>query len=318
MSERDGEVWRDDCFELFIDTVGQRKDYAHLAVNALGTRYDSFDRVVTEDFQWHVATSVDEDGWSVEIILPFAGQITPQPGDQWILAAARNAVRTDELSTWARHNKSFHEPQNFGTLIFGELPYQVKIDDLGSLWLGENSAFLSVIPLFSPSSPSTASDVSEWVKLNVRVMGRDKAGHFFTSVKEALGPAQEQTVVPYEVKQDGFSTVTFSLTDHEGVVRWRSAPYPVNVPAISAALHKAEQKLGRTLVAWARMPDGEEKQQIQTMLEDLLESWRYLGQRYQRREELVRPELESLLLQARLITVQTDALLAQITGETPD
>ncbi len=316
VTERDGEVWRDDCLELFMDTVGERKNYAHLVVNPLGTRYDSFDRVVTEDFQWHVATSVDEDGWGVEIILPFANQITPQPGDQWIIAVGRNAVRTDELSAWTRHDKSFHEPQNFGILIFGELPYRVTIDDIGARWLGDNSAFLSVMPPFSPSSPSTASDVSEWVKLNVRVMGRDKRGHFFKSIKCPISsPFAEQVMVPYSVKQDGFSTVTFSLTDHEGVVRWRSGPYPVNVPAISAALHEAEQKLGRTLVAWARMLDGDDKQLAQAVLEDLLESWRYLGQRYLGREELARPELVSLLLQARLITQRTDALLAEITGE---
>ncbi len=316
VGERDGEVWRDDCLELFIDTVGDRKTYAHMVVNALGTKYDSFDRVVSEDFQWHVATSVDEDGWSVEIILPFANQIPPRAGDKWILGVARHAARADELSTWGRHNKSFHEPQNFGTLIFGS-NYGVSMDDPGAMWLGENTAFVSVRPLVKRATVEGQPEPGDWVKLNVRVMGRDKAGHFFGAVKQAMSGEPVQVAVPYSIKQDGFSTVAFSLTDHEGVIRWRSAPYPVNVPAVSETLQEAEQKLGQTLVAWVRMPDGEGKQQAQEMLEHLLGGWRYLGERYQSRDRMTRPELESLLLQVQLMTTQADMLLATIIGEEP-
>jgi len=133
VTQRDGEVWRDDCLELFIDTSAERQDYAHLAVNSLGIKYDSYDRVVAEDFQWDAAATVQDDGWSVEIRLPFANQIAPQPGDEWIVEVGRNATRTDVLSSWGYHNKSFHEPKNFGTLIFGGHPCRVTIDDLGAM-----------------------------------------------------------------------------------------------------------------------------------------------------------------------------------------
>ncbi|MCK4324351.1 MAG: hypothetical protein KAW89_07465 [Armatimonadetes bacterium] len=315
VTQRDGEVWRDDCLELFVDTAGERQDYAHLAVNALGTKYDSYDRVVTEDFQWEAAATIHDDGWSVEIQLPFANQIAPQPGDEWIVEVARNAARSDVLSSWGCHNKSFHEPQNFGTLIFGQLPYRVTIDDLGAMWLGDNSAFLSFMPLSPPSTPPTASDVSEWIKLNVRVMGRDKRGHFFNSIKcPVSSPFTEQVMVPYSVKQDGFGTVTFSLTDHEGIVRWRSGPYPVEVPPVSAALAETEQKLGDALVAWAKMAEGSQKQHAQAMLEELLMAWRSLNDRYQKREQMSRAELEDLLLKIQLITRQTEVLTTEISN----
>ncbi len=160
--QRDGEVWRDDCLELFIDTSGERQDYAHLAVNALGTKYDSYDRIVTEDFQWDAAATVQDDGWSVEIRLPFANQVAPRPGDKWILEVGRNAARADVLSSWGYHNKSFHEPQNFGSLIFGGRPCRVTIDDLGAMWLGQNTAFISFRPLY---------------KLPLLWLGKAAAGH---------------------------------------------------------------------------------------------------------------------------------------------
>jgi len=33
VTQRDGEVWRDDCLELFVDTAGERQDYAHRGNN---------------------------------------------------------------------------------------------------------------------------------------------------------------------------------------------------------------------------------------------------------------------------------------------
>jgi len=313
VTQRDGEVWRDDCLELFVDTTGDRQDYAHLAVNSLGTKYDSYDRVVTEDFQWQAAATIQDNGWSVEIQLPFANQIAPQPGDEWIVEVARNAARADVLSSWGRHNKSFHEPQNFGTLIFGGRPCRVTIDDLGAMWLGQNNAFVSIRPLYQLPT-GDESESQDTVKLNVRVMGHDKRGHFFDSVKQTLAPTTQQTSVPYMIKQDGFGTVTFSLTDHEGLVRWRSGPYPVEIPPVSAALAEAEQKLGDSLVKWAKMPDSSDKQQMQGMLEEMLMAWRSLNDRYQKREQMNRAELEHLLLEVQLITKQTETLMSQISN----
>jgi len=313
VTQRDGEVWRDDCLELFVDTSGERQDYAHLAVNSVGTKYDSYDRVVTEDFQWEAAATIQDNGWSVEIRLPFANQVAPRPGDKWILEVGRNAARADVLSSWGYHNKSFHEPQNFGTLIFGGRPCRVTIDDLGAMWLGQNTAFISVRPLYE-LPPEEESESQHTVKLNVRVMGRDKRGHFFDSVKQTLAATTQQTSVPYLIKQDGFGTVTFSLTDHEGIVRWRSGPYPVEVPPVSAALAKTEQKLGDALVKWAKMAEGSKKQHTQAMLEEMLMAWRSLNDRYQKREQMSRAELEHLLLEVQLITGQTEVLITEISS----
>ncbi len=313
VTQRDGEVWRDDCLELFVDTAGQRQDYAHMAVNALGTKYDSYDRVVTEDFQWAAAATIHDDGWSVEIQLPFANQVAPQPGDEWIMEVGRNAARADVLSSWGYHNKSFHEPQNFGTLIFGGRPCRVTIDDLGAMWLGQNNAFISVRPLYELAT-AEESELPQTIKLNVRVMGRDKRGHSFDSVKQTLAAGTQQASVPYSIRQDGFSTVTFSLTDHEGIVRWRSGPYPVEVPPVSAALAETEQKLGDALVKWAKMAEGSKKQHAQAMLEEMLMAWRSLNDRYQKREQMNRAELEDLLLKVQLITRQTEVLTTEISN----
>ncbi len=307
--QRDGEVWGDDCLELFIDTVGQRHSYAHLVVNPLGTQYDATNEDASEDFRWEAQTAVVDTGWTVEIALPFANNISPRPGDTWIMNVARHAVGAEELSSWARVKEWFHEPENFGTLIFGVRPFRVTIDDPGALWLGDNVAWLSVKPL----TEIEEEESQQWdIKLNVRVMGRDEAGHYFGSVKQSLDSEVTQVAVPYTVKQDGLSTVTFSLTDSEGVVRWRSGPYPVPAPPVSVALQEGETALGEALLAWAQLPAGEEKQVYDHQLNDLLAGWDYLNQRYQRREEMTPAELQSLLTQAKLIKHQTELTLAEM------
>ena len=252
-------------------------------------------------------------GWSAEMVLPFESQIAPSPGSTWGFAAARFVPHMDERSCSSRMLTDFHEPENFGTLVFGGRPCRVTIDDLGARWLGQNNAFISVRPLYQ-LPVAQESESPQTTKLNVRVIGRDKRGHFFDSVKHTLAPGPQQASVPYLIKQDGFGTVTFSLTDHEGLVRWRSGPYPVEVPPVSAALAETEQKLGAALVKWAKMADGNQKQHIQGMLEEMLMAWRSLNDRYQQREQMKRAELEHLLLETQLISGRTEALVNQISS----
>lgn len=322
--ERDGPVGEDDCLALFIDTAGEHRSYAHLVMNSLGTQYDAMNEDKSEDFRWEVATGIGDNGWTVELALPFANNIAPKPGDTWILNVARNAPGVGEQSSWARVRENLHEPENFGTLTFGERPFRVTIDDLGALWLGENTAWISAQALYKVGrpvftgvfGPRPLEDVSlNWTaKLNVRVMGRDKRGHYFDSVKQIIDESEvTQVAVPYMVKQDGRSTVTFSLTDHEGTVRWRSGPYPVSVPPVSLALREAETSLGEALVIWSQMPPGPAKQALDQQLASLLKAWQYLDKRYQQREQMTAAELEALLAQVTLIKQQAKLALEQIT-----
>ena len=83
---------------------------------------------------------------------------------------------------------------------------------------------------------------------------------------------------------------------------------------MSAALTEAEQKLGDALVNWAKMPDSSNKEQIREMLEEMLMAWRSLNDRYQKREQMNRAELEQLLVEVQLITKQTETLKSQISS----
>ncbi len=317
--ERDGAVEEDDCLALFVDTSGERRSYAQLVVNSIATQYDAMNGDKSEDFRWEAAAGISDNGWIVELALPFANNIAPKPGDTWILNVARNAPGVGEQSSWARVEEGIDQPENFGTLIFGGGAFRVTIDDPGALWLGENAAWISAQALHEVVLPPAEDMPANWTaKLNVRVMGRDKRGHYFDSVKQVIDQAEAtQVAVPYIVKQDGLSTVTFSLTDLVGTVRWRSGPYPVSVPPVSLALRAAETALGKALVAWSQLPQGANKQVLDQQLGDLLKAWQHLDRRYQRREEMTAAELEGLLAQVEYVSQQTELAIQQM-AQIPD
>jgi hypothetical protein len=307
-TERDGAVWEDDDLELFFDTDDQRKSYIHLAVNAKGTQYDALMKDKTADYRWRAAAATMVDGWSVELELPFANDLAPAPGIAWGLSVARHVAADGELSSWDRKLRSFHELADFGSMVFATQPLSLQLTSLGSLWLGSNTGQLVV----QNSSAQPAAG-----KINVRVMSRDSYGHFF-GVTKVNAPANGRITqnVPYSVYQDGFSTVTFSLTDATGKTVWRSAPYPTITPEVSPNIAAVEKTLAEATRAWAMLPKGEAKTKLQPDLDTLTVQWRYLIAQYRDRAKIGRTELEVLAQFADKLRGEAEMLQSQIKAAT--
>jgi len=114
-------VWTDDCVELFIDTAGDGKAYAHLIVNAAGVRQDNLPGERGVQYQWTAAAARGEDFWSIEAAIPLADLDTETPGDgsTWRFNVCRHRLPQRELSCWSATLKGFHVPHRFGVLAFG-------------------------------------------------------------------------------------------------------------------------------------------------------------------------------------------------------
>lgn len=120
VTERDGAVYEDDCFEVFLSPRSQPEVYYHLVVNVRNTQRDDLGADAGGwDASWRSATARGEDAWTVEIALPFS--VLQIPGDvpeTWAFNLAREERPHGELSTWAPCDNGFHEPGNFGRLRF--------------------------------------------------------------------------------------------------------------------------------------------------------------------------------------------------------
>ncbi len=123
--QHDGPVWWDDCVEVYLDINHDHQTYYHLITNTVGTRYDEigYRRPNSWNPEWHTATRIYSNFWTVEISLPFhAMNITaPLPGLIWGFNVNRQEYQLHEKSSWCETYRLFHEPKNFGHLQF--LPF---------------------------------------------------------------------------------------------------------------------------------------------------------------------------------------------------
>jgi len=131
--ERDGDVWRDDDVELFIDANHDRSTYHQFAVNLASVQYDAIGGPGHGQFgdlkwngQWQARARIGAGGYVVEFAIPFKtlGVAAPKPGDTWGLNVCRQRVAPTEtwpepmLSAWSIPYANFHVPTHFGDLTF--------------------------------------------------------------------------------------------------------------------------------------------------------------------------------------------------------
>ena len=121
----DGNLWQDDCAEIYIDSAGTAVGFRKFIINSLGTQAGLFqldganvDPTWNPD-GWQVATSKDAAGWYAELFFPYSvlGR-TPKPGDLWRFAICRFAYTGKGLFATSAPGAKFFNPGAFGWLYF--------------------------------------------------------------------------------------------------------------------------------------------------------------------------------------------------------
>jgi hypothetical protein len=143
MTERDSGLYDEDCVEAFISSGDELRRYYEFELSPRNVQMDASvfptedgkDKVV--DYSWNcvglrTATSITEDGWIIEVAIPF-GQIgrdkrTPHAGDTWranFYRADYSHGRETEYICWSpmmEKEANFHRPDRFGRLVFAAEP----------------------------------------------------------------------------------------------------------------------------------------------------------------------------------------------------
>jgi hypothetical protein len=125
---RDGEVWAQECVEVVIDSVGDRKNCYHLIGGLSGVEFDSklsilptgaIDDDSSWNGDWDLKSWRGENEWRCEMRVPFS-TIGADPAKNPILGINFNRARwvgNGELSNWSPNSLKFSEPENLGELI---------------------------------------------------------------------------------------------------------------------------------------------------------------------------------------------------------
>jgi hypothetical protein len=104
-NRRDADTVRDDRFGFTIDPFFDRQNGYFFQVNPNGARRDalleggSFES--NWDGRWYAKTSIDDEGWIVEIALPFDSINFDPAADVWGLNMARGIRRRNEIDRWS-------------------------------------------------------------------------------------------------------------------------------------------------------------------------------------------------------------------------
>ena len=139
VKERDGQVWEDDAVEVFLDPTDSRSDYYQFIGNAAGAMWDSRGRDGSWNAKWEYAATVEKGFWTATFKIPFAalGVKAPADGATWGLNLCRDQqTPVKEISSWAIVEDGFHNPGQFGHLLFDRKGAAVRILSVGSAGAG--------------------------------------------------------------------------------------------------------------------------------------------------------------------------------------
>ncbi len=105
--KRQGNVWRDDLVEFWLDVENKGRGFYGFCVNPAGTQYDSVPGGTSEKIEWRgdwrAAARRDEAGWSAEMEIPFSILRYPEGQSCFRFNLERRLARTadwDRSSVW--------------------------------------------------------------------------------------------------------------------------------------------------------------------------------------------------------------------------
>ncbi len=109
---RDSSMRTDDTIELVLDTFHDSRNGFIFRVNALGTKYDALLRNENEvnsdwDEQWEAAARITDEGWVVEIAIPFRALRYDTGASTWGIDFQRQIRRSNEEVAWSNNRRGF-------------------------------------------------------------------------------------------------------------------------------------------------------------------------------------------------------------------
>ncbi len=129
-TRRDEHLWSagDDVLEIFLDPDGTGDRLIQIAFNPIGTQWDyrkddsEGARKTDWNGSWKVATEINDNGWSAEVVFPFADLpwSAPSPGDKLRANIARTSRnrKVHIHSSWSIITHAFHNTGQYGFWSF--------------------------------------------------------------------------------------------------------------------------------------------------------------------------------------------------------
>src|SRR5688572_17230118 len=144
---RQGEqVFGDDWFSVLLDPFNDRRSGYRFITNPNGLRQEGLFQNISEeqwDWEgiWYTASSVDEQGWTTEIAIPFKTLSFDPSNDTWGINFRRAIARRAARTGWVSRNRN-SDPSTSATVV-GLVGHEqgIGLDDVPSLSVNERRPF---------------------------------------------------------------------------------------------------------------------------------------------------------------------------------
>ena len=215
IKQRDGSVYSDDCFELFLDPGNpvvhddQKKygSYYHFAVNSIGSVYDIYTGGETRPFNAKILTKTSrtDDKWICEMAIDLASlNINPIKSD-WKILLGREDYTSNQFSANVPLPKTFHDYDRFAE---AEVPQQL-IEKLNSIQVRQPELDNSGLTLRLQSK----TDLPVKYELNV---SRNEKKILQRTDRLELGTTEKAVQFPLTPGDDGSTKVDLTVQGDSG------------------------------------------------------------------------------------------------------
>lgn len=274
--KRDSRVWWDDSVEFYCSPDQSRWHYMQFVANAAGVVYDGKDTDGTWNADWDVRSSVDAQGFTICMRIPFSAlkAESPKPGQAWTVNFTRHGPLSGS-STWSWCYNDLWDARQFGRLVFGGPGIKpARVAGLSPLAIGTNTFSLG-----------------DAAGQTCRIVGRDRSGALLFRAE----PAPQARQFAFSIADDRVRSVETII--HHGdqtLARWWS---DVRTPELTGRLAAWQQRFetfSRTASRFPAADQAEAKALFETAQPRLTEAIRiaentaaYSEDRWRRLETLL-------------------------------
>lgn len=241
--QHDGNVFADDCVELFLEAAGSGR--YQFAANSLGTPWESHNGDRGWDGAWQVAAVRGPDRYVVELRVPFTTLGLKAAADLTLGANfCRERKAVEELSTWSGLQGAFDQNGYWGKLRLAESGPALR-----------QASLAGTVPTRRVLEGEAVGTPDATLALEVSLLAGGKPGPAYRAPFTAAGNrlvARQDVVLPGEVLQGGKLSYSLALRAGDEVL--------YQTPTLTEALGETQGTLlitGGPGVKWQACQDGQ-------------------------------------------------------------
>jgi len=268
---RDGAVYNGEDVEVFIAAEDGRS-YLHFAVDPEGNQYDAKGTDASWNGEWTCAVKkieyFDLEMWTCRLVIPFS-TIGINPDN--VKSIRANFCRTRcptpgtkrEFSSMVVTGDSFHNPEAFATLTFGDIAAIIFQNGLAA-------------PLQQASSPASVGVVAGNKETHSAVISGISEKGARPLASAMIEPGKEPVEIRFPIPLEGPTAFRLEVADSKGNIILRTSDFPAGLPNVSARFDECKALLAETRKVLEEVGTERDTKQIQRIAEAVAKMDAYL------------------------------------------